>query len=149
MPQDGSITPIGNLVDETMDLSDTNSNDLQITGSLLGIEKEEEDEEDVLSEVTCTNTSPPDFEDDVEVKREEAEKQVGRQKKSTKANKRFSEAEDCFLKQGILKYGNSNWAKILADPQYQFESSRDRDSLRMRAKSVAFKLLKNVPSKSM
>ena len=146
------ITPIGNLDDETMDHCDTNQNELEITGSLLGVEKEEEDEEDENSEVICTNTSPPEFDDDVEVKKEQAQKQVQRQNKpQTKVNKnkRFSEEEDCFLKQGLLKYGKSNWAKILNDAQYRFDSSRTRDTLRMRANSVAFKLLKNLPSKSM
>ena len=142
-----NITPIDNI-DETMDLSNTNLNELEITGSILGVEKEEEDEEDVSSEVICTSTLPPEFEDDVEVKKEEAQKQLERQNKPKKINKnkKFSEAEDCFLKQGILKYGKSNWAKILTDAQYQFDSSRTRDSLRMRANSVAFKLLKNLSS---
>ena len=145
-----NITPIDNI-DETMDLSNTNLHELEITGSILGVEKEEEDEEDVSSEVICTSTLPPEFEDDVEVKKEEAQKQLERQNKPKKINKnkKFSEAEDCFLKQGILKYGKSNWAKILNDAQYRFDSSRTRDTLRMRANSVAFKLLKNLPSKSM
>ena len=36
----------------------------------------------------------------------------------------FSEMEDSFLKQGVLKYGMGKWASILNDSNYKFHSSQ-------------------------
>ena len=70
---------------------------------------------------------------DVEVKREEAEEHV---RDGTTSMKRFSAEEDKNLKLGVAKYGSSSWSKILHDKDYKFKPSRNRDSLRMRAKTL-------------
>ena len=36
----------------------------------------------------------------------------------------FSQMEDRFLKQGVLKYGIGKWTSILNDSNYKFHSSR-------------------------
>ena len=62
--------------------------------------------------------------------------------------KRFTSEEDKYLKQGVRKYGSSNWSKILKDKEYKFSPSRTRDSLRMRAKTVRlFKMKQNKTNK--
>ena len=73
--------------------------------------------------------------DVIEVKKEEAEEQV----KSTLGSQRFTEAEDHFLRLGVKKYGYSNWSKILKDKDYEFNPSRTRDSLRIRARTLKLK----------
>ena len=50
--------------------------------------------------------------------------------------KRFTAIEDNYLKLGVHKYGSSSWSKILRDKDYSFSPSRNRDSLRMRAKTL-------------
>jgi hypothetical protein len=52
---------------------------------------------------------------------------------------KFSKEEDDFLKTGIQKYGLKNWASILKDKNFSFKDCRTRDSLRVRADSLAFK----------
>ena len=59
--------------------------------------------------------------------------------KQTPKNTKFTNEEDEFLSQGIQKYGKGHWAAILKDRTYKFHNSRTRDSLRMRAESIAFK----------
>jgi len=56
-------------------------------------------------------------------------------------NVKFSNDEDKHLETGIRKYGRKAWAQILKDGNFEFHSSRTRDSLRMRADSSAFKKL--------
>ena len=46
----------------------------------------------------------------------------------------FSEMEDSFLKQGVLKYGMGKWTSILYDSNYKFHSSRKASTLAVRAK---------------
>ena len=46
----------------------------------------------------------------------------------------FSEMEDSFLKQGVLKYGMGKWTSILNDSNYKFHSSRKASTLAVRAK---------------
>ena len=70
---------------------------------------------------------------DVEVKREEAEENV---RDGPTSMKRFSAEEDKNLRLGVAKHGSSSWSKILHDKDYQFKPSRNRDSLRMRAKTL-------------
>ena len=72
---------------------------------------------------------------DVEIKREEAAAQV-----TGEVQKRFTPEEDMCIRMGIKKYGSSNWSKILRDSEYRFASNRNRDSLRMRARTL--KLIK-------
>ena len=71
-----------------------------------------------------------------EVKREEAQEHV---RDGTTSMKRFSAEEDKYLKLGVAKYGSSSWSKILHDKDYKFNPSRNRDSLRMRAKTLRIK----------
>ena len=54
-------------------------------------------------------------------------------------NVKFTMEEDGYLKEGIKKYGRSAWALILKDKCFKFHKSRNRDSLRVRANSIAFK----------
>ena len=78
----------------------------------------------------------------VKIKRERASLEV--QKKLSK-NTKFTREEDEYLKAGIEKYGRKNWASIFKDSQFNFHESRNRDSLRMRSDSAAFKrLLSNI-----
>ena len=69
---------------------------------------------------------------DVEVKKEEADKQVAH----SMSSKRFTLEEDSFLKKGVQKHGLSSWSHIVRDKEYSFHPSRTRDSLRMRAKTL-------------
>ena len=46
----------------------------------------------------------------------------------------FSEMEDSFLKQGVLKYGMGKWTSILNDSNYKFHSSWKASTLAARAK---------------
>ena len=57
----------------------------------------------------------------------------------TGKNVKFTAEEDRCLKEGINKYGRKSWACILKDDTYNFHKTRTRDSLRVRAESVAFK----------
>ena len=67
---------------------------------------------------------------EVEVKMEEED---DRGKKKSRKFVVFTQKEDHYLKEGIKKYGKSNWSRILRDPDYKFHSTRNRDSLRVRA----------------
>ena len=69
---------------------------------------------------------------DVEVKKEEAEKEIAR---GTRL-KRFTPDEDLFLKEGVSKYGVGRWSCILADKGFTFHPARTRDTLRMRADTI-------------
>ena len=114
-----------------------------ITGSMEGVEKVEDDDDTATEStgLTCTTRNVSmNMIDDVEVKKEEAGKQV---RHSTR-NIKFTQAEDNYLKAGIVKHGKGSWAQILGDPEYKFHASRSRDSLRIRAKGVTFKLMKHV-----
>ena len=72
---------------------------------------------------------PPD---DLEVKKEELEKELTRGTRLL----RFTIEEDSFLRQGFQKYGKGKWSHILKDKELKFHSSRTRDSLRMRADTI-------------
>ena len=48
----------------------------------------------------------------------------------------FSEMEDSFLKQGLLKYGMGKWTSILSDSNCKFHSSRKASTLAVRAKKL-------------
>ena len=65
-----------------------------------------------------------------EIKKEDLENSINPK------TKRFTEEEDKFIKNGIEKYGYGNWKRILVDSEYTFHSSRTRDALRMRAKTL-------------
>ena len=60
-------------------------------------------------------------------------------KSGTARNARFTPEEDRFLKADIEKHGKKAWSLILKDKLFRFHETRTRDSLRMRADSVAFK----------
>ena len=60
-------------------------------------------------------------------------------KSGTARNARFTAEEDRYLKAGIEKHGKKAWSLILKDKLFHFHVTRTRDSLRMRADSVAFK----------
>ena len=47
----------------------------------------------------------------------------------------FSEMEDSFLKQGVLKHGMGKWTSILNDSNYKFHSFRKGSKLAVRAKN--------------
>ena len=72
---------------------------------------------------------------DVQTKKEEANNIV---KSSTLRNTKFTK-ENIFLRQGIERYGKGAWSSILKDIEFKFHSSRNRDSLRMRAETATFK----------
>ena len=65
-----------------------------------------------------------------EVKKEDVENSMNGK------SKRFTEEEDKYIKKGIRKYGFGGWKRILVDEEYNFHSSRTRDTLRMRAKTL-------------
>ena len=65
-----------------------------------------------------------------EVKKEDVENAINPK------TKRFTEEEDKFIKSGVEKYGYGNWKRILVDSEYTFHSSRTRDAIRMRAKTL-------------
>ena len=75
--------------------------------------------------------------DNITVKKELANNIVS--KRASNKNVKFTEEEDEYLKQGIEKYGKKNWAGILKHKSFRFHSSRNRDSLRVRADSSKFK----------
>lgn len=77
---------------------------------------------------------------DVEIKKEEVQNQVDGDKKLM----RFTSKEDSFLRDGIGKYGFGQWSKILKDNAYPFHTSRDRDSLRIRARTLKIKAKRKV-----
>ena len=51
----------------------------------------------------------------------------------------FSVAENEKLKEGIVKFGRSQWSRILEFGAGTFHKVRTRDSLRMRANTIGFK----------
>jgi hypothetical protein len=69
---------------------------------------------------------------DVEVKKEEAQRQV----EQTPRLLRFTPDEDFYLKRGTKKYGLGQWSKILKDSDFVFHGGRTRDSLRVRADTL-------------
>ena len=75
----------------------------------------------------------------VDIKVEEAA--TPRQLRSRKQTVKFLPSEDKALVAGVKKHGFGNWEKIISDPTYQFESGRDRNSLRIRYKSAEIKRL--------
>ena len=111
--------------------------DVFITGTVDG-KVEEEQETPCTASYQVVNTTQL-ISADVDVKKEEAEQQVFVGGK----NRRFTAEEDGYLKLGIQKYGKGNWSNILNDPAYKFNPARNRDSLRMRAETCAFKIRKN------
>ena len=68
------------------------------------------------------------------MKKEVAAKVVNK----TGRNVKFTVEEDRFLKAGIDKHGKA-WSLILKENKSNFHTSRTRDTLRMRAESIAFK----------
>jgi len=88
--------------------------------------------------VPPVNTPPPNVSNnDVLIKHEVASSET----RKTPKNVKFTAEEDRFLNEGIKKYGKNSWALILKDKSFQFHESRSRDSLRVRAGSVAFRKL--------
>ena len=81
---------------------------------------------------TAAATATPIRMDDIEVKKEELEKEVSQGTRFI----RFTPEEDSFLRQGIKKYGLGRWSHILKDAELPFHKSRTRDSLRMRADTL-------------
>ena len=100
--------------------------DMMITDTVMG--------DEILE---STNQSDRIPNDDIVIKKEIATietKKVGK-------NVKFTKEEDKHLKKGIQKYGRASWSQILKDKSFNFHSSRNRDSLRSRANSAAFKKL--------
>ena len=84
--------------------------------------------------ITCDISSGSKVTDekDLEIKKEEAEKQVSENYKLM----RFTPEEDRCLTEGTRVYGLSNWSKILKDQQFTFHPCRNRDTLRVRAETI-------------
>ena len=49
----------------------------------------------------------------------------------------FSNAEDNFIRKGILRYGQGRWTSILNDPSFKFHPSRKACTLAVRYKKIA------------
>ena len=86
-------------------------------------------------DTTITTNEPSICMEPDEIKVEDAEE--GRGEKGKKGPK-YTKEEDAYLKQGITKYGKSNWSRILRDPEYKFHPKRTRDGLRMRATTLRY-----------
>ena len=84
------------------------------------------------SPILDTAAKNPISTDDIEVKREDLEKEMSHQTRFI----RFTPEEDSFLRDGVKKYGLGRWSQILKDVQFHFHKSRTRDSLRMRAETI-------------
>ena len=74
--------------------------------------------------------------DNVQFKKEVAQDHVDN---STRSKVKFSKEEDRHLALGIKKHGRGSWSKILNDSSFHFNECRNRDSLRMRSETVAYK----------
>ena len=105
------------------------------------------DEDLIEMEITKTIALPPSetparksydkrsIGNNVVVKRETISNEIKRSARNVK----FSQSEDNYLKIGIQKCGSKNWSAILKDSNYEFHTSRTRDSLRVRADTATFK----------
>ena len=85
----------------------------------------------ILSDVSNIMQVTPNQVDSGEVKTEE--------EVITRNLVRFTEKEDECLRLGMQKHGLHNWSEIISDKTFSFHSSRTRDSIRVRAGSLAFK----------
>ena len=87
-----------------------------------------------VSEAPCIDIQPsPQIRmDDIEVKKEELEKEISHGTRFI----RYTPEEDTFLREGVKKYGLGRWSHILKDTLFTFHDSRTRDSLRMRADTI-------------
>ena len=57
--------------------------------------------------------------------------------KQTRTKKvQFSDIEDNFIKQGVSKYGNGQWTRILQDKDFKFHPSRRVSTLAVRARKI-------------
>ena len=89
------------------------------------------DGKNILSDVSNIMQVTPNQVDSGEVKTEE--------EVITRNLVRFTEKEDECLRLGMQKHGLHNWSEIISDKTFSFHSSRTRDSIRVRAGSLAFK----------
>ena len=113
--------------------------DVMITGSRSG-EYKGSRKAKIASVTPCSSSSQVKaITNDVEVKKEEAQQQL----RSSGKSKRFTLDEDRYLNLGMEKYGKGSWSLILNDSNFNFHSSRSRDSLRMRAETLRHKKRKS------
>jgi len=113
--------------------------DVMITGSRSG-EYKGSRKAKISSVTPCSSSSQvKTITNDVEVKKEEAQQQL----RSSGKSKRFTLDEDRYLNLGMEKYGKGSWSLILHDSDFNFHSSRSRDSLRMRAETLRHKKKKS------
>ena len=91
---------------------------------------------------SCSSYDKNTISKSLKIKKERASVEV---QKSAFRNVKFTSEEDDYLKMGIQKYGRKNWSSILRDTEFKFQECRNRDSLRMRAESVAFKKILTLP----
>ena len=107
-------------------------NDVMITGSRNG-KYEQNCASNIPSIIPSISISQMEvITNDIEVKNEEADQQV----MSSSKSKKFTAEEDRYLKLGIEKYCKGAWSLILRDKKIKFHPKRNRDSLRMRAKTL-------------
>ena len=112
-------------------ISDTDGND--VTHSLhIALRSFDIEPETKSTPSTATRTNLPICADDIEVKKEELEKELNQGTRFI----RYTPEEDSFLRLGVKKYGLGRWSHILKDDQLTFHKSRTRDSLRMRAETI-------------
>ena len=112
-------------------MSDTDGDD--VTHSLhIALRSFDIEPETKSTPSTATRTNLPICADDIEVKKEELEKELNQGTRFI----RYTPEEDSFLRLGVKKYGLGRWSHILKDDQLTFHKSRTRDSLRMRAETI-------------
>ena len=103
--------------DDTKPADSLSTEDVVVTGGKPGDANEE------LLNKTCADVKSEEDDDT----------NLSRKKKQTST---YTAEEDDNLRKGIAKYGKSNWARILSDPELHFKKGRTRDGLRMRATTL-------------
>ena len=140
-PSPRSLTPSKTTVDEVTDSEAVASDIPNIRcGSeeivVTGVREGSKSGPEMVKNIDALPSWPTTTQPIVDVKEEQEKTTSSRVRKSTK---KFSKAEDQYLLAGVKKYGIGHWEKIRCDPEYKFDTTRSRDSLRMRFGSAEVK----------